>query len=382
MAAGEIGAHEIAQRLNAAAPSIAPELLPRGRLSQCGRFWEAGSVHDGGAISGAASLKVNLKANVGCWFDFNAGANRDDEKGDMLMLAAATLFGGWSADGAKAKAIAWAKSRLGLDDLDPARLATVRREAAAAEARGAREAEREKAAKRRRAAALWNGAVPIRGTPAQAYLEGRGIDFGRLGRIPGSLRYLPDAWCPERGAKHPAMIACIMALSGELLGVHRTFLDLSAGKGGAVAKARIANAKLSLGHYAGGCIPLWKGASGRTLRDIEAGTPVHVSEGIEDGLTIALAFPERRVVAGVALANIGGLQLPPQAGPLVLIGQNDPIGSKAADAFERVVARQQEQGRAVQLLFPDPAYKDFNDQLTGKRMPGACAAASSTGGPA
>jgi hypothetical protein len=47
---------------------------------------------------------------------------------------------------------------------------------------------------------MWHGAVPIAGTPAEAYLRGRGIDFDRLGRIPGSLRYLPDCWCRSGAA--------------------------------------------------------------------------------------------------------------------------------------------------------------------------------------
>jgi hypothetical protein len=204
-----------------------------------------------------------------------------------------------------------------------------------------------------------------------SYLEARGIDFAKLGRMPGSLRYRPDVWCPERRGKYPAMIACIMGPDA-LLGVHRTYLDISAWshrlRKGWVEKAKVENPKLSLGVYAGGCIPLWKGQCRKTLREIDAGTPVYVSEGIEDGLSIAMARPELRIVAGVALANIGGLELPPQAGPIVLIGQNDPIGSKAAEAFERSVQRQQEAERKVQFIFPPPEFKDFNDQLMGRRM--------------
>jgi hypothetical protein len=104
-----------------------------------------------------------------------------------------------------------------------------------------------------------------------------------------------------------------------------------------------------------------------------AGTPVYVSEGIEDGLSVAIADPALTVVAGVALANMGGLELPPQAGPLVFIGQNDAIDGKAVEAFERAVARQQEAARTAnrpmpKLFFPPPQFKDFNDQLLGKAM--------------
>jgi hypothetical protein len=75
----------------------------------------------------------------------------------------------------------------------------------------------------------------------------------------------------------------------------------------------------------------------------------------------------------VALANMGGLLLPPQAGPLIFIGQRDPIDGKALEAFERAVARQQEQAAAQgrpmpEIVWPGEGYKDFNDQLMGKRM--------------
>jgi hypothetical protein len=363
-------AREIEAALRRRAGDLAYKLLPKGRQSACGRFWEAGSVGGEGAIGKNGSLKVNLKDDSGLWNDFSAPAGTDEAGGDMLQLIAAVLFGGWSRDGAKKDAIDWAKSWLGWDDLEPGRLNIIRRDAIVREAVANQASEQALAAKRKKAAALWHGSVPIAGTPAFTYLVGRGIDFGKLGRIPNSLRYLPDAWCPERRGKYPAMIACIMALGGELLGVHRTFLDVSGGKFGPVGKARVENAKLSLGHYRGGCIPLSKGASRATLREIAAGTPVYCSEGIEDGLTVAMALPEARVVAGVALANIGGLDLPAQAGPLVLIGQNDPIGSKAVEALEGAIARQQAAGRAVQVIFPAPQFKDFNDQLLGKKREG------------
>lgn len=372
--AQDISAREIAAMLDAQAEALARELLTGGRRE--GKFFCAGSV-DGEA---GQSLKVNLSgAMQGKWTDFSAAKGSDDYSGDMLQLIAVVKFGGWGSAEGKRSAIEWAKSWLGLDDLSPDRLATVKREAAERQAKSAKEAEKEKAEGRKRAGWLWHGAVPIAGTPAQAYLEARGIDFARLGRLPGSLRYRPDVWCPVRKSKQPAMIAGIMALDGGLAGVHRTYLDIHgwdhARRRGVVhvvkvqdAKGRWKSHKMSLGLYTGGCIPLWKGACSKTLRAITAGTPVYVSEGIEDGLSVALASPELRVVAGVALANIGGLQLPPQAGPVVFIGQNDPIGSKAADAFEGAIARQQEAGRKVQFFFPAPTFKDFNDQLLGKVM--------------
>lgn len=379
--------HDIELALRARVDKLVPELL-RGAVRD-GAHWSVGSV-DG---EPGTQMKVDRSGALqGTWTDFSEADGDDRYSGDMLKLVCVVKFGGWSRGSeARGQAIAWAKSWLGWDDLPPERLKTVRREAAAQTEQRDEAAEAELAEKREKAGWLWHGSVAVRGTPAEAYLAQRGIDFAALGRMPGALRYCPDVWCSIRRSKHPAMIACIMGLDGDLLGVHRTYLDLSAGKGGAVRNVKVLidaatkrlrivpagtagakSYKLTLGRYVGGCIPLWKGASQATLRDVPAGTPVYVSEGIEDGLSVALARPEARVVAGVALSNMGRVALPPQAGPLVFIGQNDPLTGKAVIAFERVIGRQQAAGRKVQLIFPEPRFKDFNDQLLGHPTADVC----------
>lgn len=371
----QIGAREIEAELRARVDSLVPELLSDARPD--GGFWCAGSV----AGEAGQSLKVNRRGpRQGLWTDFSAAEGSDSYSGDMLQLVAAVKFGGWSIEANRGPAIGWAKSWLGWDNLSPDRFKTIRREAAQKRQAQAEAGAREQEKRRESAGQLWHSSFSLPGTPALAYLLGRVPGLERLGRLPASLRFHPEVWCPVRRAKHPAMVACIIALSGELLAVHRTYLDLSAGKGGPVvvwklppdAKGRVKSHKQTLGQYQGGCIPLWKGACGRTLREIAAGTPVDASEGVEDGLTIALACPDKRIVAGVALANLGGLDLPPQAGPFSFIGQNDE-NPKTIAALERAVARQQERAaqdgsnRAVRTYYPDPAYKDFNDQLLGKR---------------
>jgi hypothetical protein len=351
-----------------------PELITGA--TRDGGFWSCASV-DGGA---GTQMKVNRQGpRRGLWTDFSEAEGTDRYSGDMLQLIAVVKFQGWSQS--KADAIKWAKSWLKWDDLGNDRsgrkLDEIRREADRRAAAAEEEATREAEKKRTSAWAMWSGAVGIAGTPAEAYLRGRGIDFERLGRIPGSLRYLPNCWCPVRRGQHPAMIASIY-LGSDFKGAHRTYLDVSQGKHGPVRVIKVGEPKpkshkMSLGPYTGGCIVLHKGGRSGSLADMPAGTSVYVSEGIEDGLSVAMADPKLTVVAGVALANMGSLVLPPQAGPLVFIGQNDAIDGKAVEAFERAVAKQQraarEAGRPMpQLFFPPPQFKDFNDQLMGKVM--------------
>jgi hypothetical protein len=118
--------------------------------------------------------------------------------------------------------------------------------------------------------------------------------------------------------------------------------------------------------------PCGRAGARARCRRCRRGTPVYVSEGIEDGLSVAFADPSLTVVAGVALANMGGLELPPQAGPLVFIGQNDAIDGKAVEAFERAIARQQlaarEAGRpdAPKLFFPQAAIQGLQRSAARK----------------
>jgi hypothetical protein len=374
-------AHDVEKELRSQVDKLVPELLTSAIRD--GQFWCAGSVQG----EAGQSLKVNRTGpRRGLWTDFSAAEGTDDYSGDMLKLIAVVKFGGWSkGKEAQGNAIKWAKNFLGWEQLGADKLREVRRDTSARD-RAAEDAARlEAEGKLRSAKAMWHGAVAIAGTPAETYLRGRGIDFDRLGRFPGALRYLANCWCPIRRGKHPAMVAVIYRGS-DLVGVHRTYLDVSGGKGGEVKAIKVARSegrfrlapngkshKLSLGDYLGGCIVLWKGGRTGSLAGMPPGTPVYVSEGIEDGLSVAIADPSLTVVAGVALANMGNLVLPPHAGPVVFIGQNDALDSTAVAAFERAVAKQQDAARAAQrpaprLFFPKPQFKDFNDQLLGKVM--------------
>lgn len=372
MAQGETGGpaistDEIVAQLNARAETLAPMLLPNGRRN--GRFWETSSIND--HHTGSYSLKVDMTGpKKGFWRDFATAKGSEGSGGNMLHLLAIRNHGGAHAEGYR-DAIAWAKSWLGLDSMDPARVRQIRREIAVQERRNREEAEKRKQKMRDKARHLWFSAIPGEGTPAELYLRHRGIDrrgfAGGTWHWPGALRYQERCWCTEIRGDMPAMVASIVALSGEMMAVHRTYLDLSRIGEGIVTKAKLADAKLTMGEYRGGHIPLWKGDGRGKLATIADGSDVYISEGIEDGLSIALAHPDRRIVAGVALSNIGGLALPEQTGRMVLIGQNDS-NEKTIMAVEAAIKRQQDAGHRVATIFPQPPYKDFNDQLNDKPM--------------
>ena len=109
------------------------------------------------------------------------------------------------------------------------------------------------------------------------------------------------------------------------------------------------------------------------------GSEIYISEGIEDGVTVAMLDPSRFIVTAGTLGNIGAMKLPAHIGDITIIGQNDPDGSPADESFEKQIGKQQVQAdehglagdgevRRVKILWPDRKFKDFNDQINGKIM--------------
>lgn len=249
--------------------------------------------------------------------------------------------------------------------------------------------------RRRSAHNLWLTAAPMRDTPAHRYLEGRGIDFGQLGRLPGAIRYRADVTNKELGRAIPAMLTAIHAPDGRFLAVHRTYLEY---RQGGWQKARLDKPKMVLGDFYGGFMPLWKGEERTSIANMRPGLAVAQGEGIEDCLSVAMAEPSFRIIAGVSLDNMGNVVLPPQAGDVIFLGQRDgDVRSLRADAaraagnfeeaehhekvrrhiegsMERAIGKQRaraiEQGatREVRVAWPSPGFKDFNDELRGIRM--------------
>lgn len=300
-------------------------------------------------------------AKAGVWKEFSSG-----EAGDGLDLVAYCLGGG------KAEAVAWGKAFLGLDGADPAALKRTRR-AVAARAEADPEAEAEK--RRRDAFAIWLAAQEkILGTPAEGYLAGRAIELRRLGRQPRALRFHPRLWNAESRRHWPALVAAITGPDGKALAIHRTWLEVA---GGRVRKAPLKDAKMTLGGYRGGLIRLWRGQRvdaatgeirpGRRWRDIAAGAELDLSEGIEDGLSVAAIHPECRVAAFVSVGNLARVALPPAVATVALWVQNDAPGSDADKQVARGVERLLAEGRRVRLVRVPAPHKDVNELLQALR---------------
>jgi hypothetical protein len=281
-------------------------------------------------------------AHAGVWAAWAAG-----EAGDALDLVAAARFGG-----DKSEALRWAKQWLGCD---PDRAKAIERRSPPAPPRP----DTGEMARSRAAARLYFEAAPVlAGTMAERYLRSRAIDLAQLGRQPRALRFHPELWNGESQRAWPALIAGICDPEGAIVAVHRTWL---AEKPEGVGKAPLETPKMTLGPYRGGSIRLWRGASGKPLKDAEQGETVLIGEGIEDGLTAACAVPEYRVLCAVSLSNLAAIVLPPAISTVIILSQNDPVGSAAAKTLSKAIDALHRPGRRVKIARPPAGFKDIND---------------------
>ena len=350
--------------------AICWELFPQGVKD--GAEFRIGSL----AGEPGRSLGIRIRGSKqGVWCDFASG-----EAGDILDLISLTLF-----QGNKSQALVWARRYLGLDSEDPKAMRQWRRRAQA------RKDDSEKEARRARAQAwrIWEEASPnLRGAPAGYYLWGRGLDLAQLGYQPRSLRAHGRCWNAERNDYLPALLGAICGPDGKLTAVHRTYLEpafwddcLDQPRW---PKAKLAASKKVLGPYVGAMIRLWRGGRYETkagkrvwirapaLNQITEPSACVITEGIEDGLTVAMAAPEMRVLVAVSLANIPNLALPPALRYVTICADNEDNPAARANAeraLNKAVQRFTSEGRTVRLA-RSPVGKDFNDAIQERTQHG------------
>ena len=167
----------------------------------------------------------------------------------------------------------------------------------------------------------------------------------------------------------PAMLALILTAEGQPLAVHRTWIEPHPEIAGGWRKAGLREAKKTLGTYAGGWIPLTRGASGGRWRDVQASETVALAEGIENALSAAMRVPEWRSAATVSIANMTRVKLPPSIRDVVVCADNDARNSAAVAAWATAVNHLLSLGCEVRSERPDPGFKDWNDQLRAELAP-------------
>lgn len=192
--------------------------------------------------------------------------------------------------------------------------------------------------KRKQALSIWGESQPAVGTQVEVYLLSRGITVPP----PASLRFHPGLRHPTDG-QWPAMVALVShAVTGEPIGILRTFLERD-GNG----KAPVAPQKMALGPCRGGIVQL-----------AEIHEFALVSEGIETALS-ALQASRLPALTALSAGNMRSLKLPPMVREIVVLADPDAAGVAAAQAC---ALRWQGEGRKARIAMP-PGDGDFNDVL-------------------
>ena len=186
------------------------------------------------------------------------------------------------------------------------------------------------------AKAIWRHAVAIEGTPAAAYLFGRGITM----KLPPSLRYARLRY-PD-GQMLPALVAAVISPARTLAGIQRIFVTPDG------RKADVPNPKLSLGRIAGNAIRLGPPAA-----------ELIVCEGLEDALSLQQELG-RVVWAAAGASMLSSMQFPDAVRSVVIARDNDNAGEREANKAATAFA---ERGLRVRIMVPEQPHKDWNQQL-------------------
>jgi hypothetical protein len=285
-------------------------------------------------------------------------------------------------------AMMWARDFLGLRSMSGAerqRLAEkARREAARAdEQAAAKRLERMDIAEKIWLTGRQDGAASAAEAHARAYLEGRGIDLAAIGnrdmatfRFSEAREYSKRAkWGRDAngrniklapGPAYPAILTAMRLPTGQLAAVHQTFLDPSAPQKLPVEKGDEESAKIMFGEAKGAMIRISHGPEGEPPETAVRPAPLILCEGIEDGLTLAMAIPDARVWAAGSLSNMANAPVwLPCVAYVVVARDNDWEKKQAVKQFEAVMAALDKHGK---LLVEISAHegKDFNDVVKGE----------------
>jgi hypothetical protein len=317
-------ASELARRLGDHAEAVCREYLSNGHRS--GNYWMVGDVRN----TRGRSMHVRLKAvggkAAGKWVDEATG-----EYGDLLDVVEQ------SCGLVDFREVADEARRFLAMPLPPPQSQPLGAQRQPAAARGSPDAARR----------LFAMSQPIAGTPAERYLAGRGI---LLSAHECALRFHPGCYYRDlvtgETQTHPALIAAVTNLNGQITGLQRTWLDPS-GQG----KAQLADPRRSLGDLLGNGI--WLG--------LESGAPVPVmaaGEGLETMASLRTVMPALPVAAATSANHLAGLSFPPGCRRVYIAADADAAGRHG---IERLSQRAGESG--ILALVLRPQLGDFNDDL-------------------
>ena len=362
----------IKQMLKDRIDDLCLRLLPDGRRQ--GRLWVAHNpvTQD---FRQSPEFKVALGGDVGAWRCWRSG-----EKGDVFSLIAYCA-------GCRdfREVIGWAKDFLGLRFLAPEARAAMTETARANAVRARIAAEKAVQHRIARAGAIFGSGRPYgEGGAAErhglAYLAGRGCDPRGIASLDlATFRFHPGLEYWKRaefrhqdgrrvkirsGPLLPAVLSAMRGPTGLLTAIHITFLDPLEPRKFA-AEGREESARLMFGEARGAMIRIAHGPEAKPPEEAFEPHPLILCEGVEDGLSLALACPQARIWAAGSLAAMAAAPVDLAAiSAVILARDNDWSKRQAVEQFEAARAALCATGKPVTEMASSFG-KDFNDLLQG-----------------
>jgi hypothetical protein len=192
----------------------------------------------------------------------------------------------------------------------------------------------------RRLAEVWKASLPLKGSVAEKYLQGRGIWDENM---PASLRAhegLPYVHGRERTfyGKYPCLLASIRNTDRALVSIHRTFLTPDG------RKAPVPDAKKLMSQHMNlkGCAIQLYPAVGDTLG---------LAEGVETAIA-AHCISRMPVWACITAVLMEQVEVPKHIKRLVIWGDRD-VSERGIQASQKLAERMEEKGIAVELYLPN-----------------------------
>ncbi len=203
---------------------------------------------------------------------------------------------------------------------------------------------------------IYRKTISIHGTPAEKYLQNRGIE----GELPSNFRYTPNAIHPDTKKPTHALIVPIKNKQNEVTGIVRIFLNKDGTK---INKTIVgegnqpfqAVTKANLGTMKRAAVKIQTNPSSNTI---------WVAEGIETALSISKAKPNETVLASLSVSQLKHIPMGSETQKVIICADNDGNNPNSRKALISAVDHHLASGKRVFIAMPTgPEKADFNDLL-------------------
>lgn len=365
---------EVKELLKTRIEDLCMQLLPDGRRQ--GRLWVSFNPVTADFDRSSPELKIGLTGDRGAWKDWRSG-----DKGDVIGLI--TYIKGLEFR----DAMAWARQWLGLTTMGREERARLESQARVQKRASDEKAERDRLRKIERAGDLFLagsalGTDSVAEAMARAYFEIRKCPLKAIGnldretfRFSAATEYWTRAeYRLENGQRRkiadgprlPAIHAAFRGPAGQITAVHCTFLDPILPKKANLDGDGKFNAKLIYGEAKGAVIRIAHGPEGLPPEQATKAGPLVLCEGIETGLSLAVAIPEAAVWAGGSLSNMGNAPVWMGSVSHVFLARDNNEGNAQAEKqLDSVLAQLAAHGKPVTVM-ASILGDDFNDLTRGE----------------